>query len=281
MAKFTVSPDAHIGRVGLRVWHLDDSIRFYEDIIGLSVLQKSTAHAVLGAGETPLLDLRADASWLPKQRGVGLYHIAFLLPSRHDLAGSLRHLVKTATRLQGAADHFVSEALYLADPEGNGLEIYADRPRADWGYLPNGQINIGTVALNVDKLWAIHDGSPFGGLPQGTQIGHIHLHATPQLETVDFYQRVVGFDEVGSYGHFYFLSAGGYHHHVALQPALAAPKPNQAGLDWYEIVLPDADARFDVGENVAKAGHDIQEVGPAFAFHDPARYLVRLVISSK
>lgn len=280
MADFKLPSATHIGRVALRVSYLDDSVRFYEQIIGLQVLEKTAQMAVLGAGNQPLLVLDAQSNWLPKQRGVGLYHIAFLLPSRRDLAHSLRHLVKTATRLQGAADHFVSEAIYLADPEGNGLEIYADRPRSKWETLPNGQISIGTVTLDVNKLWAVADSDTFDGLPTGTTIGHIHLHASPQAETVDFYRRVIGMDEVRTYGHFHFLSAGGYHHHIALQPALAMPKPNQAGLSWYELVLPDADSRYEVGTAVARSGSTIDEVGGVYQFQDPARHTVRLVVAS-
>jgi len=281
MTDFQIAPQTHIGQVGLRVWNLDDSIQFYVAIIGLKLLEKSEQRAVLGVGKRPLLVLNARPDWLPKQRGVGLYHFALLVPDRVTLAASLQHLVKTATRLQGAADHFVSEALYLADPEGNGIEIYADRPRETWEKLPNGQLRIGTIPLDINALWKQHDGSEFVGLPESTIIGHVHLHASPQLETVDFYKRVIGMDEMGNYGPFYFLSAGGYHHHIALQPALAAPKPKQAGLDWYEIVLPDVDARYDVAERIARAGLSIEEVGTIYEFSDPAHHRVRLVLEEK
>lgn len=279
MASYKISPHARIGAVQLRVHSLDDSVKFYEDIIGLHVHHKSNTSATLGSASRVLLHLDASAHWLPKQRGVGLYHVAFLLPSRQHLGAALRHLMKKAVRLQGAADHFVSEALYLADPEGNGLEIYADRPRDQWAYLPNGQIRIGTVELDVDDLWSNADAQPYHRVPDDTIMGHVHLHAAAQAETLRFYQDVIGMDEVSSYPPFHFLSAGGYHHHVALQPAMAAPKPRQAGLAWYELTFPDY-ASLDAAATVLnKQGIDAQLNASTVIVQDPSQHTIRMVIA--
>lgn len=209
----TASAPVEIGRVALVVNDRETVARFYETALGLRRLSSDGAAILLGAGDRVLLELRGDtAARRASPREAGLFHTAFLLPSRAALGAWLRHAVEARVPVQGASDHLVSEAIYLADPEGNGIEIYADRPRADWK-AADGSLKMATEPLDVPGLAAAAL-APWAGAPDGTVVGHVHLQVG-QVEAAErFWTDVIGMDLMAHYPGAAFLASGGYHHHI-------------------------------------------------------------------
>jgi len=251
-----------VGSVSLTVADLDRSRAFYERAIGLRATELDDGALAFGvAGESPLVELRGDSSApLLNRRAPGLYHLAILLPTRLDLAFALARLAETRWPLDGASDHLVSEALYLSDPDGNGIEIYRDRARAEWQYTA-GQLEMSTLALDLDDVLAeLRSASELQlAAPAGTTIGHVHLQVADLREAEDFYHGVLGFDVmVRGYPGALFVSAGGYHHHIGLNTwhsAGAAPAPSGAvGLRSFAVDLPDERALAAVLARVQEAG---------------------------
>jgi catechol 2,3-dioxygenase len=202
-----IAPETTVGAVHLTVSDLARSRAYYRDTIGLEELGDGS----FGAGGTELLRLVEEPGARPATGYSGLFHFALLVPERAHLAAWLRHAIEDGVQLTGASDHFVSEALYLRDPDHHGIEIYADRPREVWGSDPG---RIGTWPLDTDDLLATADG-PATALPSGTRMGHVHLCVSDVDETIAFYRDQVGFDLIAQLGdQAAFLSAGGYHHHV-------------------------------------------------------------------
>ncbi len=245
--KYQIPEDLSIGAVKLRVRDLKQMLGFYHGFLGLELLVSHDDSAVLGYDSIqPLLVLEQHAQALARPaNAAGLYHFAFLTPGRENLAHALHRLLRDNYPLQGVADHFVSEAIYLADPEGNGIEIYADRPRETWKW-EGGKVRIGTVALDIDSLLAIQGGNENRApvLSPGTKIGHIHLQVVNLLEAMRFYGDILGFDSMGMYGQSAaFYSAGGYHHHIGLNTWASAGGPRNGidmqGMESFEIVFPD------------------------------------------
>lgn len=203
-----------IGTVFLRVANLDAQVTFYQAVLGLKILARTDESATLGAGETPLLQLIHTPEGKRYRGKTGLYHFALLLPERRDLANVLRHFAQHKVPLQGLSDHIVSEAIYLSDPEGNGIEIYCDRPHQAW--LKDGQMQLDTVALDVDNLIAelTPETALWSGFPDETVMGHIHLHVRNIAETARFYQETLGLQVMFDMGSAVFLAYDGYHHHI-------------------------------------------------------------------
>ncbi|EPX86241.1 putative ring-cleavage extradiol dioxygenase [Rubellimicrobium thermophilum DSM 16684] len=209
----TASAPIEIGRVALTVNDLAAVRSFYERAIGLATLSQDGAGATLGAGGRALIELRADPhARRAAPQEAGLFHTAFLLPSRAALGRWLRHAVTAGLRIEGASDHLVSEAVYLSDPEGNGIEVYADRPRDVWPRA-NDRIRMATEPLDADAVLRAADG-PWTGAPDGTVIGHVHLRVGDLDRAESFYGGILGFDVTTRYPGAVFLGAGGYHHHV-------------------------------------------------------------------
>ena len=235
--------DAHIGQVSLTVSNLDQSIPFYRDILGFVEVKREGRVSLLAPdGGRTLIELHEEKDAIPKPRhSTGLYHFAILVPSRAALGRSLRRLVDQGWPITGAADHMVSEALYLNDPDGLGVEIYRDRPRESWTRRQNGELAMGTDPLD---LQAVHDEpgaeTAWRGCEAGTVMGHVHLHVT-HLDTAEsFYCGRVGFEPVvRGYTGALFVSAGGYHHHQGLNTwvGVGAPPPpaHAAGLRGFTI----------------------------------------------
>jgi len=215
MNQFHQGPNIYVGEVNIKVKNLDYSVTFYQNIIGLQLLEQSERKAVLTAdGQTPLLTLEEPVDVIPKQEHMsGLYHFAILLPTRTDLGDFLRHLILTGYPL-GAADHYVSEALYLNDPDGNGIEVYRDRPYLEWTWK-NDLVEMATEELDAEGILA-ESGAEWKGLPSGTIMGHIHLHVGDLEKAKEFYTKGIGFEVVSYYPQAVFLSSGRYHHHVAI-----------------------------------------------------------------
>ena len=290
--------NTHMGRVALSVGDLERSLNFYQSRIGLTLLKTDGETAVLGTPEHELLHLQKQPGARPTRGTTGLYHFALLLPSRLDLAKRLRHLIDTETRLDGAADHNVSEALYLTDPDGHGIEIYRDRPRNEWQYV-NGQLKMGTDAFDINGVLAeLNSGaSKPSPMPDQTVMGHVHLHVSQLNDALNFYTHVVGFDLIMRYGPSAgFVSAGGYHHHLGLNTWAgvgAPPAPAEtARLLWYEIVVGDETLSTELAEvavtelenrlknagvRVERNGHfDKFPSGRFLQFQDPSLNAVRV-----
>ena len=235
-----------IGRVRLRVAALDRARSYYAHVIGLRQLDGS-----LGA-DAPLVELIGDPEAPPAPPGTtGLFHLALLVPDRPSLARAVQRVISAGERFVGASDHFVSEALYLRDPEGNGIEIYRDRPRSEWEHEPSGELRMGTVPLDVDAVMAELPGGPDPGMPDRTVVGHVHLHVADLAAAEAFYAGDLGLDvTVRSYPGALFLSRCGYHHHIGLNTwqgeGAPAPPPGSRGLEDFELVLPDGpEGRFE------------------------------------
>lgn len=250
MTAFSLPPTTLLGAVYLTVADLEQLVRFYTNVIGFRLFRSVDNIAWLGTDESmPLLVLTGEPSAHSKPpRTTGLYHFAILTPSRLALARSLRHLLEMDYPLQGASDHLVSEALYLADPEGNGIELYVDRPRESWR-MRDGQLEMATVPLNLNGLLKEiekEDGC-WDGLPAETRIGHVHLHVADLAAAEAFYRELLGFDLMTRYGtSASFLAAGGYHHHIGLNTwkgvGAPPPPPDATGLRQFTIQLPNETA---------------------------------------
>jgi catechol 2,3-dioxygenase len=229
-----------IGTVALTVRDLDTVSRFYREVIGLTPIETGTGLVRLGVGETVLLELRHDpAAPLASPRAAGLFHTAFLLPNRTDLAQWLLHAAEQRVTLQGASDHLVSEAIYLADPEGNGIEVYWDRPSETWAWR-DGMVEMSTLALDLNGLVATAKTRDWAGLPASSLIGHVHLQVGVLEPAESFYAGLLGLDVVCRYPGATFLSSGGYHHHIGtnIWNSRGAPVRSEAttGLADVEII---------------------------------------------
>ncbi len=276
-----IHPETTIGAVSLTVSNLERSLAYYREIIGLQILSQQAGRAELGVGGQPLLVLTENRQAQPAgQPATGLYHFALLLPSRRDLAIALRHLAEKGEPL-GASDHLVSEALYLNDPDENGIEIYADRPREQWP-IHQGRLAMATNRLNLNSVLAeIQEGDKWQGLPAGTGMGHIHLRVADVGTAKHFYGEVVGFDHMVDYGDkATFYSAGGYHHHLGMnswESTGASPRPaDTPGLNYFEIVVPAA-GRQAVLDRLAAHGVAVAQNGDRAIFTDPFAIEVHLI----
>jgi catechol 2,3-dioxygenase len=252
-----IDPAASVGAVHLTVSDLERSLAYYRGSIGLSLLETSAGEASLGAGDVELLRLVEEPGARPADGYTGLFHFALLVPARRDLAAWLRHAAGDRVALTGASDHYVSEALYLRDPDHHGIEIYADRPRSLWGEHPD---RIGTWPLDVDDLLSTSEDAVVE-LPVGTRMGHVHLRVADVGETVAFYRDVVGFDLITQLGdQAAFLSAGGYHHHLGAntwESRGASPAPaGTASLRRFTLVVPDEAERSAVLERLGGVQSD-------------------------
>jgi catechol 2,3-dioxygenase len=257
-----IDPETALGPVRLTVIDLDRSRAFYERAIGLRAIELEDGTLALGVpGGRALIELRGDsAAGRLNRRAPGLYHLAILLPTRLDLAFALARLVQTRWPLDGASDHMVSEALYLSDPDGHGIEIYRDRPRSEWR-RDGDQLQMATLPLDLDDLVGELDNVSELQLevPAGTRIGHVHLQVSDLAEAEAFYHGVLGFDViVRGYPGALFVSAGGYHHHIGLNTwhsAGTSPAPaGSVGLRSFTIELPDEPELAAVLGRVEAAG---------------------------
>ena len=250
----SIAPETALGPVRLAVADLDRSRDYYQRAIGLEALETGSGRALLGAGARPLVELVEQAGAAPSHGHTGLYHLALLLPERRDLARWLAHAARERVPLAGLSDHGVSEAIYLSDPDGHGIEIYRDRPRDLWEGAVRERMT--TLPLDVDDLLGELEAlEPYEGTPAGTVMGHVHLKVASIPETVAFYRDAVGLDLVLAFGpEAAFLSAGGYHHHVGAntwESAGATPAPEgSARLLQATIVLPGAAERDRVLERL-------------------------------
>jgi len=232
----------HIGAVGLVVRDLDRVEAYYRTLLGLTALKRTAHSAVLAAADTALIELIHRPDALPDDtRQAGLYHTAFLMPTRADHARWIMHVAKSRMPITGASDHNVSEAIYLDDPEGNGIEVYNDRPRERWQYDRDQMIVMQTEPLDIDAIVREIDPATatYPTAPEGLRIGHIHLRVGDVARAEKFYRDVIGLDVVRRRGGATFMSSGGYHHHVGANvwhsDGAGQRDDRRAGLAWFEI----------------------------------------------
>ena len=269
-------PDTlRLGPVHLTVSNLDGSIAFYERSLGLQIHDRDGEVATMGVGGEDLLVLVEEAGAAPGGRHAGLFHYALLLPTRQELARAVLRLASAGTRLSGASDHGVSEAIYLRDPDDNGIELYADRPRAVWPppRSAGDRVDMYTIALDMEDLMRETEGEeprPHAG--PGIVVGHLHLHVGDVERGLAFYRDVLGFEVMANIGSAAFVSAGGYHHHLGFNVWLGDDvkplPPKTAGLREWTVVLESADQVAAVRARVAAAGLEASECDGGFLVRD-------------
>ncbi len=282
-----------VGPIHLRVAELERAVAFYRDVLGLRPQPQAADAATVtlhGLDGRALVTLSTGPGVRPRPpRSTGLYHFAILVPDRASLGATLRRLLDTRYPLQGASDHGVSEALYLADPDGNGIEIYRDRPRAEWPF-ENGELSMVTESFDAEGVLAESRGA-WEGLPRGTRMGHVHLQVRDLAEAEDFYTHTLGLDLMQRYpptaaarsrASAAFLSAGGYHHHVGINTwtsaGAAPPPPAAVGLQHFTLLLPDADALVAARARLEAAGIPLGSQDAGFLARDPSGNAVRLEV---
>lgn len=281
MIKFHREPNIFVGQVNINVTNLDSALNFYQNIIGFQVLEQTSRKAVLTAdGKIGLVTLEEPVDVIPKEeRTAGLYHFALLLPTRADLSVFFRHLYEKGYPF-GASDHLVSEALYITDPDGNGIEVYIDRPSTEWIWS-NGEVKMLSDPLDGESLLKESD-SKWSGLPAHTIMGHIHLHVSDLQKAEAFYTKVLGFTVVSHYPQAVFISTGGYHHHIALNTwqgvGAPTPKKNSVGLNWYTLVFPNEEARGKAIEQLQKIGALVVIENDLFVTEDPSGNRIQLTV---
>ncbi len=265
-----------IGAVALTVRDLLKMRNFYAGVLGLQVLD-GQGEVIFAAGGAPLFRLQEspEAQYFPTRPG--LYHTAVLLPSRVALARLLYQLAERGCRLQGASDHGVSEALYLADPEGNGIELYSDRPQGEWPRDERGELEMVTGPLNLDQLIFELKGrlEPWTGIAPEARVGHVHLQVNDLAKAEQFYTQVIGLELQQRYGsQAAFLSAGGYHHHVGINTWQSLDSPvrpqSAAGLRYFELLIPGSDALAGVLARARQAGIPSEGYGEGWLLRDPS-----------
>lgn len=270
---FHQPPHIYTGEVVLKVTDLEKLTSFYTEVIGFRVLEKTHNHVILTAdGENALLVLERPKDIQPKEpRRTGLYHFALLLPTRADLGKAIKHFSKNHISL-GASDHLVSEALYLSDPDGNGIEIYRDREPETWKWQ-NDLVAMSTDPLDARAIVEESGNEEWDGLPEGTLMGHVHLHVASLPETQAFYEAL-GFRVVTHYPQALFMSTGNYHHHLGLNTwnGAGAPRPSEesAGLGAYTLVFPEEATMAAAIAKIKGLGATVKSKAGHFVAEDPS-----------
>ncbi|MDQ0207805.1 VOC family protein [Alkalicoccobacillus murimartini] len=280
----TIHANTSLGQVRLKVSNLEQSITFYKDIIGFDVVRQVGAEAHIGVEEDTLIVLEEipDAIRLPERSAAGLYHVAILLPNRASLASILYHFADKQVPI-GQADHLVSEAIYLSDPDGNGLEIYRDRDRTEWNVESNGDYVMASNPIDMNQLLMEAEEGSWSGMPQGTVIGHVHMHVADLEETETYYRDVIGFETVGNYRamHAKFMAAGRYHHHLGFNIWAGKGVPptpeNAIGMTYYTIKLVNEEEIKSLIQRLEQANRSYKQEESTLWTVDPSGMTVRFV----
>jgi catechol 2,3-dioxygenase len=281
--EYRLPESTRLGRVRLQVADLERSLSFYDRVLGMRVIRRTADSVSLGphGEDREIVHLRQlrSARPVPKRGLLGLYHFAILLPGRASLGRFVAHLAAIG-EYAGMSDHFVSEAVYLTDPDGLGIEVYADRPRDAWRYDER-QLYMTTNNLDVDDLVKSAGGERWTGMPAGTVLGHVHLYVDDIAKAEAFYHEALGFDKVvWSYPGALFMSAGGYHHHLGTNTwARGAPPATDADarlLEW-EIIVPTKKDADEAALHVKAVGYPVKEESGEWILTDPWGTSLRLV----
>lgn len=276
------SNDTHIGAIHLNVNFMENSLVFYNEILGLNVLESTDQYAVLGTRNRPLIYLYQTNK--ERVKSAGLFHFALLVPSREALGNIFFHLIKTGYPLSGASNHDVSEAIYLQDPEGNGIEIYRDVPSSKWEFEENGNIVMGTTEMDFSSVLAANNNHPFKGLHPDTIMGHMHLSVIDLDKSIAFYKDFFGMDVMTKYGtSAAFLSAAGYHHHLGLNTwdkATEQPEQDAPGIRRFDIQMPNDEDVAHFKKLLNEKGLTMHKDGNSEVIKDPNGIGIRLMIRS-
>jgi catechol 2,3-dioxygenase len=276
----SLDPRTNMGYLHLTVRDFKTALPFYQNVLGFKVHSNEKGVAHLGAGGEDLLVLTENPDAKVQKFVTGLYHFAILVPSRFELARSLRRLAESEIQL-GFGDHIVSEAIYLSDPDNNGIEVYRDRPRAEW-FDKQGNFQMGTLPVDVDGVLSElqNETDEWTGLHRDTVLGHMHLKVSNVKRDAAFYRDIIGFDEMANLGSAAFVSAGGYHHHLGMnswESANAAPPPaNSVGLQYFTVNLPSHEELSRVAHRVRQAGVGLEETDAGLLARDPSQNAVVL-----
>lgn len=263
----TLPAKTRIGRTALRVTEIENMVEFYRSVVGLTVRTQSEQRATLGVDGSTLLVLEADADAPARQPPeTGLFHTAFRVPSRSALGDALGR-VREHWHLDGASNHLVSEALYLTDPEGNGIEIYRDFPRDAWPRTADGRIRMTTEPLALDPIADAAAGD--ARAPPGSDVGHVHLEVSSLAGFRDVYVDAIGFPVQATMDHALFVGAGGYHHHLGANTWNKRTDPVEGrGLAWFEVVVPAEAAVSAVRRRIDGTDFTVSDTDEGFAVHD-------------
>jgi catechol 2,3-dioxygenase len=278
---FRLPDGTRVGRVRLQISDLPRSLAYYQDVMGFRLLTRGGGQAMLGVTDgAPLLELRERPGATRPRGRLGLYHFAVLLPDRGALGRFVRH-VQSLGLHPGAADHLVSEALYLTDPDGLGIEVYADRPRAEWSARGE-ELVMASDPLDWEGLTAAAGEHAWTGVPDGTVVGHVHLHVGDLAAAARFYHAALGLDITAStYPGALFLSAGGYHHHLGVNiwagPGATPPRDDEARLLDWELVLPASGDLAPAATSLEQAGYSVSPGMEGWEAADPWQTTLRLV----
>jgi catechol 2,3-dioxygenase len=285
----TIHPATEVGELALTVAELERSLEFYTGPIGLHTLEREGSTATLGVPGRPILHVSEQAGAKPWPRGgrssTGLYHFALLLPTRADLGRWLAHWLRSDMPMPGQGDHLVSEALYLEDPDGHGIEVYRDRPRDEWAW-ENGRVRMASDPVDIRGLLALAERSdePWTGMSPGTTLGHIHLQVRDISETAAFYRDVLGFDIVAEMPSALFMSAGGYHHHIGANVwhsrGMGPASADVVNLTYFTVDLPDDAALADVIERLEQSGFEVGQAAEGASVVDPSGITVVLRVAA-
>jgi catechol 2,3-dioxygenase len=278
-----LAPETRLGAVELTVTDLERSIRFYEDAIGLRLRERAEGRAALGGGADDLLLLVEEPGARRAGRHAGLYHFALLHPSRIELARTVARLAATQTPIDGASDHGISEAIYLPDPDGNGIELAADRPRESWPDLSS--MAAGPAPLDLRALLELVAGEDVHPhVDPATTLGHVHLHVGDLEAALRFYRDVVGFDVMTTLPSAVFVAAGGYHHHVGFNtwrgPGVPPAPEHTVGLRHFTVVLRDEGELEALRARAERAGLGFEQVPAGPLLRDPAGNALVFRVSS-
>jgi catechol 2,3-dioxygenase len=275
MSIYHQKPHSYVENVHIKVSNLEHSLKFYQEVLGFKVLSKSEGRIDLTAdGKTALLTIEAIAAKQTMERTTGLYHFAVLLPSRKELGRFLKHLLRLQTSLQGASNHGFSEAIYFADPDGIGIEVYADTDESVWKWENDLLINR-TTGIDAEGLLTLADREPWE-LPTNTVMGHVHLHVDNLASAEKFYHEGLGLDITIKYlNQASFFSSGKYHHHIAVNvwngTNVSDPKEDQVGLKHYTLLFDDEKKRNEVVKRLVSLGYVVKQLDDQFIAEDPAK----------
>ena len=273
----------HIGAVRLKTRNLEALAAFYGEALGLSVMRREERGATLGAGGVPLVELELQPAARPDDpREAGLYHTALLMPTRADLARWLHHVARRKVALTGVSDHAVSEAFYLDDPDGNGVEVYCDRPAESWEWTGD-DLRITTDPLDIDSiLREVPATAGYPGAPDGLRIGHVHLRVGEVGRAEAFYRDGLGLDVTRRRHGASFMSSGRYHHHIAANvwhsAGAAVRDPDRAGLSLLVLEAADANTLAEIRARLARGGIPFRESSAGIETSDPWGTRLRIAL---
>lgn len=273
------SKDTHIGAVHLNVNFMDNSVKFYHEILGLDIIEHTPSFSALGVNDSVLIYLYQTNH--ARVQTAGLFHFALLVPSRAALGNIFYHLIKTEYPLAGASNHDVSEAIYLQDPEGNGIEIYRDVPSNEWQFEPNGDIVMGTSEMDYAAVIEANHNRPFDGMPKDTIIGHMHLSVIDLNQSIAFYNELFGLDVMTRYGsQAAFMATAGYHHHLGLntwQHQTERARLDYPGLRKFDLNIPNEEDLQHFLETLSEKGSTQPKDENSNIIYDPSGIGIRIM----